>query len=112
MASGEPEYLLTRRCSERRFLLRPGKATDQAFLYCLAEAAQRFDMEACAVLAMSNHWHGIVHLPAGRYPAFLDHFHSCSPSASTPTGVAGRPSGQPSRHPSSSSSIPPTPSTR
>ena len=34
-------YLLSRRCSERRFFLRPGKKTNKAFLYCLAEAAKR-----------------------------------------------------------------------
>ena len=34
-------YLLTRRCSERRFLLRRGEKTNQAVTYCLAEAAQR-----------------------------------------------------------------------
>jgi putative transposase len=34
-------YLLTRRCSERRFFLRPDHATNNNYLYCLAYAAQK-----------------------------------------------------------------------
>lgn len=32
-------YLITRRCSQRQFLLRPDTATNNAFLYCLIDAA-------------------------------------------------------------------------
>jgi REP-associated tyrosine transposase len=38
-------YLITRRCTQRQFLLRPGNKTNQAFLYCLAEAAARYGIE-------------------------------------------------------------------
>jgi hypothetical protein len=38
-------YLLTRRCTQRQFLLRPDEETNNAFVYCLAEAAQRFDID-------------------------------------------------------------------
>jgi REP element-mobilizing transposase RayT len=68
-------YLITRRCSERRFLLRPDDRTNQAFWYCLAEAAERCHIEICAVLATSNHYHAICHDPEGRYPEFLQRFH-------------------------------------
>ena len=34
-------YLITRRCSQRQFLLRPDVATNNAFLYCLIDAALR-----------------------------------------------------------------------
>ena len=34
-------YMVTRRCSERRFFLRPDHATNNAFIYCLAMAAAR-----------------------------------------------------------------------
>lgn len=34
-------YLITRRCSRREFLLRPDPATNNAFLYCLIDAALR-----------------------------------------------------------------------
>jgi putative transposase len=68
-------YLITRRCSERRFFLRPDERTKQAFWYCLAEAAARCQIEICAALAESNHYHAICHDPEGRYPEFLERFH-------------------------------------
>ena len=34
-------YLITRRCTQREFLLRPDAATNNAFLYCLIAAALR-----------------------------------------------------------------------
>ncbi len=68
-------YLITRRCSQRQFLLRPDDQTNQAFLYCLGEAAQRFGIELVGWLAMSNHYHAIVHDPRGRLPEFTCHFH-------------------------------------
>jgi putative transposase len=33
-------YLVTRRCSERRFLMRPDPETNNAFVYCMALPAQ------------------------------------------------------------------------
>lgn len=68
-------YLLTRRCSERRFLLRPGEKTNQAINYCLAEAAQRFDMDVLWMMACSNHIHLGIHDRHGNYPAFIAHLH-------------------------------------
>ena len=68
-------YLVTRRCSQRQFLLRPDEKTNQAFLYCLGEAAQRFGIELVGWLAMSNHYHAVVHDPLGRLPDFACHFH-------------------------------------
>jgi putative transposase len=68
-------YLMTRRCSERRFFLRPDHKTNQAFLYCLAEAAERFGVQIIGFLAMSNHYHAVVVDPLGRLPDFACHFH-------------------------------------
>jgi putative transposase len=48
-------YLLSRRCTQRLFLLRPDEPTTNAFLYCLAVAAQRFHIEVLLTLAESNH---------------------------------------------------------
>ena len=70
-------YLLTRRCSERRFLLRPdakGEVT-QAFLYCLGLAAERHGVEVSAVCALANHHHLVVHDPRGELPRFAQQFH-------------------------------------
>jgi REP element-mobilizing transposase RayT len=48
-------YMVTRRCTQRQFLLRPDKETNNAFIYCLAEAAQRFGIDVLLPCAMANH---------------------------------------------------------
>jgi REP element-mobilizing transposase RayT len=68
-------YLVTRRCSQRQFLLRPDDTTTGIFLYGLAEAAQRFGIEVIAWYAASNHYHAVVHDPRGELPGFLERFH-------------------------------------
>jgi REP element-mobilizing transposase RayT len=68
-------YLITRRCTQRQFLLRPDGATNHAFLYCLIDAAVRCDVELLLPCAMSNHYHVVIHDRAGRYPEFIEHFH-------------------------------------
>jgi putative transposase len=68
-------YLITRRCTQRQFLIRPDAATNNAYLYCLIEAAQRFSIEIVMMCAMSNHHHLVIHDPVGRYPEFLEHLH-------------------------------------
>jgi putative transposase len=68
-------YLLTRRCTQRQFLLRPDVNTNAIFEYCLAEAAARYGIELLAWTAMSNHYHAVVHDPFQKLPAFLEQFH-------------------------------------
>jgi putative transposase len=68
-------YLLTRRCTQRLFLLRPDAKTNAIIAYCLAEAAARHGICLIAWLVMSNHYHAVVFDPEGRLPAFLEHFH-------------------------------------
>jgi putative transposase len=68
-------YLITRRCTQRQFLLRPDDATNNAFVYCLAEAAERFGIEVILPVAMSNHYHAVVRDVHGRLPQFTEHFH-------------------------------------
>jgi REP element-mobilizing transposase RayT len=67
--------LITRRSTQRQFLLRPDKETNNAYLYCLIEAAQRFSVELVMMCAMSNHHHLVIFDREGRYPQFLEHFH-------------------------------------
>jgi hypothetical protein len=55
--------------------MRPDRETNNAFIYCLGEAAARFQIRVLFTLAMSNHHHTGIHDPAGSYPAFLEHFH-------------------------------------
>jgi REP element-mobilizing transposase RayT len=68
-------YMITRRCTQRQFLLRPDRETNNAFLYCLAEAAERCGIEVILPCAMSNHHHTVVFDRHGTLPAFTEHFH-------------------------------------
>jgi putative transposase len=68
-------YLITRRCTQRQFLLRPDAATNNAFTYCLIEAAQRYGVDVVLPCALSNHYHAVIFDRSGRYPAFIEHFH-------------------------------------
>ena len=66
---------MTRRCTQRQFLLNPGKAANNAFVYCLAVAAQRFEIDVLDFIKMSNHLHDAIYDRAGNAPAFYEHFH-------------------------------------
>jgi REP element-mobilizing transposase RayT len=68
-------YLITRRCIERRFLLRPSQLTNQIIEYCLGVAAERSGVELHVFCAMSNHVHAVLTDVEGRLPEFLHHFH-------------------------------------
>ena len=70
------DYMITRRCSERRFFLRPDSETNNAFIYCLALAARRANVHILFVVAMSNHYHAGIHDPDGNFPIFAEHFHA------------------------------------
>jgi REP element-mobilizing transposase RayT len=67
--------MITRRCTQRQFLLRPDPATNNAFTYCLIEAAQRSEIDVLLPCAMSNHYHAVIFDRSGRYPEFIEHFH-------------------------------------
>jgi len=68
-------YMLTRRTTQRQFLLRPDPETNNAFVYCLAEAAQRFEIELIVAQQMSNHHHITLFDRFGRVIEFVAHFH-------------------------------------
>ena len=68
-------YLLTRRCSQRQFLLKPSPLTNAIFLYCLALAAQKTGVLIHAVCVLSNHWHVVLTDPFGRIPEFTEDLH-------------------------------------
>ena len=68
-------YMITRRCTQRQFLLRPDEATNNAFLYCLAHAAQRSGVEVILPVVMSNHHHTIVFDRRGTIVEFTEHLH-------------------------------------
>jgi REP element-mobilizing transposase RayT len=51
-------YLISRRCSERRFFLRPAALTNEIFQYVLAVAAKRYGVLVHAFCVLSNHCYG------------------------------------------------------
>jgi len=63
-------YLVTRRCAQRQFLLRPSRATNQTFLYLLALAAARYRVRVHAFCVLSNHVHMVLTDPDANLPAF------------------------------------------
>ena len=71
---------VTRRCTQRQFLLRPSKATNQVIKYLLAVAVERYGIKLHAYCVMSNHFHLVVTDPEARLPACLQYF----------DGLAGR----------------------
>lgn len=74
-------YFLSRRCTQRQFLLRPGPDVEQIYLYCLGEAAERYGITLHAWLAMSNHEHLIVTDNFGNMPEFMAHFRKMTAKA-------------------------------
>ena len=69
-------YLVTRRCTQRQFLLLPSWEVNEIFLYCLATAAERFpSVQVHAACVMSGHWHGIVTDLKGELSDFMAWVH-------------------------------------
>jgi putative transposase len=67
--------MVTRRCTQRQFLLRPDPETNNAFIYCLAVASKRHETAVLNFMQMSNHLHDGVYDRHGTAPAFYEHFH-------------------------------------
>jgi putative transposase len=63
-------YLLTRRCSERRFLLLPDPAVTWIFEYLLGLLAKQYGIQIHAYVVMSNHYHLVVTDTEARLPDF------------------------------------------
>lgn len=57
------------------FLLRPDRETNETFLYCLAEAARRFEIEVILPSVLSNHHHIVLFDRYGRIVEFTEHLH-------------------------------------
>src|SRR5882672_3015353 len=67
--------MITRRTLRRTHLLRPDRALNDLFIYCLAVIAPRFEIQVHAAVVMSTHEHLIVSDPHGQLPRFLQEFH-------------------------------------
>lgn len=69
-------WFVTRRCSQRLFLLLPQPFVKQAFEYCLARAANDNGILLHSWLVMSDHYHLVLTDPLGRLPAFEQQLNS------------------------------------
>lgn len=67
--------MVSRKCTQGQFLLLPDDEVNNAFAYCLAEAARRFDMEIILTIVEANHHHTCLFDRHGRYPEFIQHLH-------------------------------------
>lgn len=68
-------YLITRRCTQRQFLLRPSKLINQIVRYCVAVASERYGIDVHSLCVLSNHWHLVVSDAGGTLPRFLQWVH-------------------------------------
>jgi REP element-mobilizing transposase RayT len=69
-------YLITRRCSERRFFLRPDPQVTRIFEYLLAVACERHEVDLHGFVCMSNHYHLVVTDRKGHLPEFQQYLNS------------------------------------
>src|SRR5512142_2671348 len=63
-------YLVSRRCSQRQFLLKPSALTNLIFKFVLAVAAARYGVLIHAACVMSNHYHLVLTDPNANLPDF------------------------------------------
>jgi REP element-mobilizing transposase RayT len=62
--------MVTRRCTQRQFLLAPSATVKQVFRYCLALASEAAGVIIHAACVLSNHYHLIVSDPEAKLPEF------------------------------------------
>lgn len=68
-------YLISRRCTQRQFFLRPDLFVERVYLYCLDRAVKRFKISLHGFVAMSNHHHLLIRDNLGNFPEFLAYLH-------------------------------------
>ena len=67
-------YLVSRRCTQREFLLKPSSLTNLILKFVLAVAAARHGILVHAICVMSNHLHIVLTDPDARLPDFSRFF--------------------------------------
>ena len=70
-------YLITRSTAQQQFLMQPDKEGEaaNAFIYCLVEAAIRFEIDLMMMIQQVNHHHTEIFDRHGRVSEFVEHFH-------------------------------------
>ncbi len=62
--------LMSRRCTQQQFFLRPSPTVNRVFLYCLAYALVKTGILIHALVVMSDHYHIVFTDPYGLMPEF------------------------------------------
>jgi len=65
---------VVRRCSERRFFLRPGSRLNRAIRFLLGCYANKHGIKLHGFTFMGNHFHLILTDAKGRLPRFMEEF--------------------------------------
>lgn len=63
-------HMITRRVTQRIYLLRPSPVVDNIVLYSIAVAARKYGMQLHSITVMSNHYHIVLTDPFGLLPDF------------------------------------------
>ena len=72
-------YLITRRCTQRKYLARPSEKNNQILLFCMIHAANKYKIDIHAYVFMGNHYHIILtdpHRNLAKFMAWLNQFSS------------------------------------
>ena len=67
--------MITRRCTQRQYLLQPDPEVNQIYLYVLGVAAQRTGVGLIHATTMSNHEHGLIDDRQGTRVEFYQYLH-------------------------------------
>ena len=67
--------MVTRRCTQRQYLLTPNAVCNNAVIYCIIVAAQKTGICLLDFMTMPNHVHDGVFDPKGELVAFYTEFH-------------------------------------
>ncbi|MGE0710825.1 MAG: transposase [Planctomycetota bacterium] len=67
-------YLITRRCTDRRFQLLPQREVLELLWYCVAYPAELYGIQVHALVFMTNHVHLVLTDPHRKLPKFMHWF--------------------------------------
>ena len=74
-------YLVTRRCTQQQFFLRPSREINNCIRFCIARAQKRSKVQLHSIKFLSNHYHIVLTDPARNLPIFteeLDRLLACA----------------------------------
>jgi len=70
-------YMVTRRCTDRKYLIRPSEEVNEILLFCMIHAANKFGVKIHIFAFISNHFHILLtdpHKKLSKFMHWLDQF--------------------------------------